>query len=239
MGSSASKPDINDNKQLIRKIKIALMGTYGVGKTSIITRYIDKKFSPDYIYTRGGNIRKKSITIYGQQIQIELIDTGGQEYQKKLVLGFFTKAQVHGVVLVHDVSKPSSFADLENWLEDVKQNSLGDPVIMLIGNKNDLDPHAKFDDLPKNHENLTTGIARVPYEKCEQMVQGEGILPFYSEVSAKTGMNIESIIELLVKEILHQQHRLLGSIWEPDMEPEEHCERERAASINRSRCIIL
>ena len=52
------------------------------------------------------------------------------------------------------------------------------------------------------------------------MVQGEGILPFYSEVSAKTGMNIESIIELLVKEILHQQHRLLGSIWEPDMEPE-------------------
>lgn len=52
------------------------------------------------------------------------------------------------------------------------------------------------------------------------MVHGEGILPFYSEVSAKTGMNIESIIELLVKEILHQQHRLLGSIWEPDMEPE-------------------
>ena len=56
MGSSASKPDINDNKQLIRKIKIALMGTYGVGKTSIITRYIDKKFSPDYIYTRGKSL---------------------------------------------------------------------------------------------------------------------------------------------------------------------------------------
>ena len=53
---------------------------------------------------------------------------------------------------------------------------------MLIGNKNDLDPHAKFDDLPKNHENLTTGIARVPYEKCEQ-VQLTIYLPvFFREI---------------------------------------------------------
>lgn len=50
-----------------------------------------------------------------------------------------------------------------------------------------------------------------------QKTYEQGLLPFYGEVSAKTGMNIESIIELLVKEILHQQNKLLGSIWEPDL----------------------
>lgn len=73
MGASESKQEEDHKEQLIRNVKIALVGTYGVGKTSIITRYIDQKFSSEYIYTRGGNIRKKSIKVYGRQIQIELM----------------------------------------------------------------------------------------------------------------------------------------------------------------------
>lgn len=73
MGASESKQEEDHTEQLIRNVKIALVGTYGVGKTSIITRYIDQKFSSEYIYTRGGNIRKKSIKVYGRQIQIELM----------------------------------------------------------------------------------------------------------------------------------------------------------------------
>lgn len=119
MGASESKREEDHKEQLIRNVKIALVGTYGVGKTSIITRYIDQKFSSEYIYTRGkwnflmrpnvgymdnlveplhgkiymlygqnrfglyikqnffsvtgGNIRKKSIKVYGRQIQIELM----------------------------------------------------------------------------------------------------------------------------------------------------------------------
>lgn len=238
MGASESKQEEDHTEQLIRNVKIALVGTYGVGKTSIITRYIDQKFSSEYIYTRGGNIRKKSIKVYGRQIQIELIDTGGQEYQKKLVLGFFTKAQVHGVVLVHDISKPNSFNEVEDWLTDIRQHSLGDPVIMLIGNKNDLDPCAKFDDPSTIPQNLKAGPARVPYEQCERKTYEQGLLPFYGEVSAKTGMNIESIIELLVKEILHQQNKLLGSIWEPDL-MQESIKPSTKPHENRSRCVIL
>lgn len=53
MGASESKQEEDHKEQLIRNVKIALVGTYGVGKTSIITRYIDQKFSSEYIYTRG------------------------------------------------------------------------------------------------------------------------------------------------------------------------------------------
>lgn len=53
MGASESKQEEDHTEQLIRNVKIALVGTYGVGKTSIITRYIDQKFSSEYIYTRG------------------------------------------------------------------------------------------------------------------------------------------------------------------------------------------
>lgn len=53
MGASESKQKEDHTEQLIRNVKIALVGTYGVGKTSIITRYIDQKFSSEYIYTRG------------------------------------------------------------------------------------------------------------------------------------------------------------------------------------------
>ncbi|XP_061185444.1 ras-related protein Rab-13-like [Saccostrea echinata] len=214
MGASVSNSGDRD-KQLIRKVRIALVGTYAVGKTSIITRYIRETFSSEYIYTRGGNINKKFITVYGQKLQIELIDTGGQDYQKEIAPTLYKVAQ--GILIVHDISKPSSFEDVEEWLTGIRQKTLGDPVIMLIGNKNDLDPQGKTDDPPTKNTNLTTGLTRVSYEQCEKKVHQEGLLPFYSEVSAKTGMNIDPVFELLVKEILHKQHRLLGSIWEPDL----------------------
>ncbi|XP_062585288.1 ras-related protein Rab-13-like [Saccostrea cucullata] len=214
MGVSASNSGDRD-KQLVPKVKIALVGTYAVGKTSIITRYIRETFSSEYIYTRGGNIHKKFITVYGQKLQIELIDTGGQDYQKEIAPTLYKVAQ--GVLIVHDISKPSSFEDVEEWLTSIRQKTLGDPVIMLIGNKNDLDPLGKTDDPPATNKNLTTGLARVSYEQCEEKVHQEGLLPFYSEVSAKTGMNIDPVFELLVKEILHKQNRLLGTIWEPDL----------------------
>lgn len=52
MGASTSTSEDSD-KHLIQKVKIALVGTYAVGKTSIITRYIRDTFTSDYIYTRG------------------------------------------------------------------------------------------------------------------------------------------------------------------------------------------
>lgn len=49
------------------------------------------------------------------------------------------------------------------------QNTLGDPVIMLIGNKNDLDPQVKSDYPSTESTNLTTGLSRVPYEQCQKV----------------------------------------------------------------------
>ncbi|XP_048748769.2 ras-related protein Rab-13-like [Ostrea edulis] len=239
MGASTSTSEDSD-KHLIQKVKIALVGTYAVGKTSIITRYIRDTFTSDYIYTRGGSINRKLITVHGYKLQIELIDTGGQKYQKEIAPTLYKIA--HGILLVHDISKPQSFEHVEEWLTGIRQNTLGDPVIMLIGNKNDLDPQVKSDYPSTESTNLTTGLSRVPYEQCQKKVQEEGLLPFYSEVSAKTGINIDPVFELLVKEILHKQHSLLGTIWEPDLgkdEVDKGRPNDKNPSHKRLTCTIL
>ena len=164
------------------KVKIALLGSTGVGKTCIIKRYAEDTYYEDGISTPGGCYYEKIITINEKKLQIELWDTAGQEKYRALGKHFYKDAYI--VCLVYDITKESSFEDLKNiWYEDLINNGAEYNILAVVGNKSD------------DFEN-----EQIKEEKAREYA--EKINASYFLTSAKTGDGINGLFESVVKSYL-------------------------------------
>ena len=106
--------------------KVVLLGESGVGKTSIIARYITNTFKSQNLPTTGANFVSKTIILEDENksIKFELWDTAGQERYRSLAKVFYKNAAV--CVLVYDITRKSSFNELKSfWVNEIKDNSEG------------------------------------------------------------------------------------------------------------------
>ena len=104
--------------------KVVLIGESGVGKTSIISRYITNTFKSQLMSTPGANFVTKNVIMVdeNQSIKFEIWDTAGQERYRALAKVFYKNAAV--CVLVYDITRKSSFEALKNyWVKEIKDNS--------------------------------------------------------------------------------------------------------------------
>ena len=117
-------------------IKMILLGDAGVGKTSIIGRYVDDSFSDDYESSSSYTYVQKKIVISNQKINLSIWDTVGQEKYRALTKLFFKDTKI--VILVYAIDNKNSFEGLDYWLKLYKE-SIGDEAILgIVGNKSDL-----------------------------------------------------------------------------------------------------
>ena len=117
-------------------IKMILLGDAGVGKTSIIGRYVDDSFSDDYESSSSYTYVQKKIVISNQKINLSIWDTVGQEKYKALTKLFFKDTKI--VILVYAIDNKNGFEGLDYWLKLYKE-SIGDEAILgIVGNKSDL-----------------------------------------------------------------------------------------------------
>ena len=103
--------------------KVVLIGESGVGKTSIISRYISNTFCTVLTATPGASFTTKTIYIQEckQSIKFEIWDTAGQEKYRSLAKVFYKNAAV--CILVYDITRKASFEELKNyWLNEIKAN---------------------------------------------------------------------------------------------------------------------
>ena len=103
--------------------KVVLIGESGVGKTSIITRYISDTFSSTLSPTSGANFTTKTVDIkeYNQKIKFEIWDTAGQEKYRSLAKVFYKNSSA--CILVYDITRRNSFEELKNfWINEIKLN---------------------------------------------------------------------------------------------------------------------
>ena len=122
----------------IESFKVVLVGESGVGKTSIITQFIDQTFQEDIQSTTGGTFSTKSVVCDGGKIlKFEIWDTAGQEKYRSLTTMFYKDA--NAAVMVYDVKRKDSFEEIKNyWSNQIKDNSPENIILAIAANKSDL-----------------------------------------------------------------------------------------------------
>lgn len=152
--------------------KIVVLGHFGVGKTSLIRRFVENTFSTDYKVTIGVHILKKEIHLKETNVKLILWDTEGTDLIKDVRTSYLLGT--HGFILVCDVTRPNTFKDLTTQI-DYLQSNYNDTPIVTVGNKSDLLPKGK-------------------------MTQIKDELDFLDIiVSAKEGNNVQRLFEKIAK----------------------------------------
>ncbi len=120
-------------------VKVVLLGESGVGKTSIISQFIEHKFDQSVLASLSAQFVSKTIEYidFGKAIKLDIWDTVGQERFRSMAKIFYKDAKV--ILFVYDITSQKSFDALQNfWQGEIKNNCNGDPVIAVVGNKSDL-----------------------------------------------------------------------------------------------------
>ena len=130
----------------IESFKVVLVGESGVGKTSMITQFIDQIFQEDQQSTTGGTFSTKDVICDGSKIlRFEIWDTAGQEKYRSLTTMFYKDA--NAAVMVYDVTRAESFEELKNyWAKQIKENSPENIILVIAANKSDLIEQEQVDE---------------------------------------------------------------------------------------------
>jgi small GTP-binding protein len=131
------------------KCQLLIIGDSTVGKTSLLFRYTDDKFSSQHLATVGIDFFTKDEIFNGKVVRIKVWDTAGQERYKSMTNAFYRNAQ--GIILVYDVNNQETFENLKYWLQSINLN-LGDKTDIkkiIIGNKIDLTREVKKEEAEK------------------------------------------------------------------------------------------
>ena len=166
--------------------KILFLGSIGVGKTSIINRYIKNVFINDQKSTIGIDYKTKTVIYNSKKIKLKIFDTSGQERFRTLTKNYYQGA--NGIIMVFDLKRVETFDELTYWMEEINKNCNKDKIgMILIGNKKDGD---------LNEIKI----------KNEQINQIAKLYNFsYIETSAVTNENIKECFDLMVK-ILYERN---------------------------------
>ena len=105
--------------------KVVLLGEAGVGKTSIISRFINDKFEVNLETTTGASYAGKNMIFKDYQNQVvkfEIWDTAGQEKYRSLTQIFYKDASI--AILVYDITNEESFEEIQNyWYDQIKESA--------------------------------------------------------------------------------------------------------------------
>ncbi|CAL9105843.1 hypothetical protein OPV22_025822 [Ensete ventricosum] len=172
-------------------LKVIILGDSGVGKTSLMNQYVNKKFSNQYKATIGADFLTKEVQMDDRLFTLQIWDTAGQERFQSLGVAFYRGADC--CVLVYDVNVMKSFDNLNNWREEfLIQASPSDPEnfpFIVLGNKIDIDG----------------GNSRVVSEKkAKAWCASKGNIPYF-ETSAKEGFNVEAAFQCIARNALKNE----------------------------------
>jgi len=192
-----AKMSANRKKVLL---KVIILGDSGVGKTSLMNQYVNKKFSNQYKATIGADFLTKEVMIDDKQVTMQIWDTAGQERFQSLGVAFYRGADC--CVLVYDITVQKTFDSLESWRDEfLIQASPRDPdnfPFVVIGNKADLDNRRKV-----------TG------SRAQQWCKAKNNIP-YHETSAAMNQNVEAAFQEIARKALKQENAQEEQIYLPE-----------------------
>ncbi|XP_077983948.1 ras-related protein Rab-9A-like [Glandiceps talaboti] len=174
-------------------LKVVILGDGGVGKSSLMNRFISNKFESQSFHTIGVEFLNKDIVIDGDTYTLQIWDTAGQERFKSLRTPFYRGSDC--CLLTFGVNDMQSFHNLNMWKKeflyyaDVKDGE-NFPFVVL-GNKVDVPPEER----------------QVTAEEADRWCDGNGQVPYY-ETSAKDAVNVDEAFSAAVKQLLKMEERM-------------------------------
>ncbi len=123
--------------------KVIIIGQSGVGKTSLLSRYVDLSFPEAHSNTIGVEFKVKTVTVGNHVAKLQLWDTAGQERFHSLTASYFRGA--HAVMFVFALDDLDSFRKLDFWIGTAEEKQI--KIRMLVGNKCDTDRTVGIDDI--------------------------------------------------------------------------------------------
>jgi small GTP-binding protein len=168
--------------------KILLLGDSSVGKTCFLMRYTDNTFQEIHMSTIGLDYKLKNVQLDdGKMVKIQIWDTAGQDRFRSITKNYYKGA--HGIILIYDITNQKTFENVKNWINQIKEEVSNKVTIILVGNK--------IDD--EDHRVVST-------EQGEKMAKDFGLMFF--ECSAKSGVNIDSTFNELVKKTVENYSKV-------------------------------
>ena len=127
--------------------KVLLVGNFGVGKTSLIRRFVLNEFSEDYISTIGVRVSTKIVEINSEKIKLLIWDVAGTKDDEKVPKAYFLGASA--AMYVFDLSREETYLNIKSQINSVKELS-GLEYITVVGNKKDLLTSTALEQIKKN-----------------------------------------------------------------------------------------
>ena len=165
-------------------LKILLLGDMTVGKTTLLLKYVDNFLPDTYISTMGVDYKMKKIEYKNIEVTLQIWDTAGQERYRALTKSYLKGSD--GILFLYDITKKESFDSIKNWIECTAEHS--NVTKITVGNKIDMEEKREVTEEMKQNFHKDYDFEDI-------------------EISAKKGINVEKVFELLVEKILGDMNR--------------------------------
>ena len=160
--------------------KIVVVGDCAVGKSNILSRYINNQFSKESKSTIGVELSSKCFKIDNKVIKINIWDTAGQERFTSITSAYYKGAK--GALIVYDITRQDTFDNIDKWLRELRLKINADIKVFIIGNKSDL-----------------SLLRQVEYEEAKR--KAEKLKVKLYETSALDSKNINEAFKTLIIDI--------------------------------------
>ncbi|KTG40552.1 hypothetical protein cypCar_00002778, partial [Cyprinus carpio] len=163
--------------------KFLVIGNAGTGKSCLLHQFIEKRFKDDSNHTIGVEFGSKIISVVNKFVKLQIWDTAGQERFRSVTRSYYRGAA--GALLVYDITSRETYNALTNWLTDARMLASQNIVIILCGNKKDLDADRE-----------------VTFLEASRFAQENELM--FLETSALTGENVEEAFVQCARKILNK-----------------------------------
>ncbi|XP_053908846.1 ras-related protein Rab-4B isoform X2 [Cuculus canorus] len=163
--------------------KFLVIGSAGTGKSCLLHQFIENKFKQDSNHTIGVEFGSKVVNVGGKTVKLQIWDTAGQERFRSVTRSYYRGAA--GALLVYDITSRETYNALTNWLTDARTLASPNIVIILCGNKKDLDADRE-----------------VTFLEASRFAQENELM--FLETSALTGENVEEAFLKCARTILNK-----------------------------------
>ncbi|RUS88110.1 hypothetical protein EGW08_004163 [Elysia chlorotica] len=162
----------------LRDVKVCLLGESGVGKSSIVMRFVADRFKQALESTIGASFMTKTIVVDENTYKFQIWDTAGQEKYRALAPMYYRGSSA--AIIVYDVTRETSFQAVKGWVNELQRHGPSRIVLAIAGNKCDLED-----------------LREVREKDAQEYAKEIGAI--FCETSAMTSVNVAELFQAIAR----------------------------------------